>query len=207
MSGPGARQTTVLLLAFDDMELLDFAGPFEVFTTASRVHRRDSGAPTDRFRMHTASPDGAMVRARAGLRIGVDSGLTDAPPCDWLLVPGGVVDGLLTRSATLAALAARAEASALCASVCTGAFVLAEAGILRDHAVTTHWEDAEALARRYPRLRVCPARRWIDEGRVATSAGIAAGIDLALHLVAREAGDALARATARQMDTPWPPAA
>ncbi len=194
--------TTVLMLAFDQMELLDFAGPYEVFTTAERVHARQGGAP-GRFRVLTASPDGRPAQARAGLRVLPDSALAEAPPTDWLLVPGGVVDGLLADAATLARLAGRAEASACTASVCTGAFVLAAAGIVRDGEVTTHWEDAEDLARRWPALHVRPERRWIDRGRLITSAGIAAGIDMALHLVAREAGAALAQATARQMDTPW----
>ena len=83
--------------------------------------------------------------------------------------------------------------------------MLAAAGIVRGGEVTTHWEDAQDLARRWPALEVRPERRWIDRGRTVTSAGIAAGIDMALHLVAREAGPALAQATARQMDTPWHP--
>ena len=200
--------TTVLMLAFDEVELLDFAGPYEVFTTAARVHTRRCGeAVAPRFQVLTASADGRSVRARAGLPLGVDHALADAPATDWLLLPGGVVDGVLAQPSTLAALKRRADACTLTASVCTGAFVLAAAGILRDgDAVTTHWEDADDLARRFPRLRVCPNRRWIDNGRSATSAGIAAGIDLALHLVERAAGPALAVATARQMDYPWTPA-
>jgi transcriptional regulator GlxA family with amidase domain len=198
--------TTILMLAFDDVELLDFAGPYEVFTTAARVHRRRSGATAPRFPVLTASADGRPVRARAGLTLGVDHALADAPATDWLLVPGGVVDGVLAQPATLAELARRAPACAITASICTGAFVLAAAGLLRDgEAVTTHWEDADDLAQRFPRLQVRSDRRWIDNGRTATSAGIAAGIDLALHLVERTAGTDLAVATARQMDYPWSP--
>lgn len=196
--------TTVLMLAFDQMELLDFAGPYEVFTTAERVHARQGGAP-GRFRVLTASPDGRPVQARAGLRLLPDTALAEAPHTDWLLVPGGVVDALLDDATTLGRLAHRAETARCTASVCTGAFVLAAAGIVRGGEVTTHWEDAQDLARRWPALEVRPERRWIDRGRTVTSAGIAAGIDMALHLVAREAGPALAQATARQMDTPWHP--
>jgi len=202
-----AARTTVLMLAFDEMELLDFAGPYEVFTTASRVHaRRHGGAQAPRFQVLTASCDGHSVRARAGLPIGVEHALADAPDTDWLLVPGGVVDGVLAQADTLNELARRAPRGELSASVCTGAFVLAAAGIVTDGEVTTHWEDADELAQRFPRLHVRTDRRWVDRGRTVTSAGIAAGIDMALHLVGRAAGTELAQATARQMDYPWTPA-
>lgn len=197
--------TRVLMLAFDEMELLDFAGPYEVFTTATRVHRRRSGQAAPRFEVLTASASGQAVRARAGLVITPTHRLAEAPQADWLLVPGGMVDAVMAEPATLAELARRAAAAPLVASVCTGAFVLAAAGVLRDEAVTTHWEDADDLARQFPTLTVRRDCRWVDNGRHVTSAGIAAGIDMSLHLVARAAGVDLAVATARQMDTPWSP--
>lgn len=213
---PAAAPIRLLMLAFDEMELLDFAGPYEVFTTANRMAQRlqdeaQAGlAPGDRppaalapFVLHIASSSGQPVRARAGLMLQVDSALAEAPACDWLLVPGGVVDELLANDRLLAQLRQRGEAARLVASICTGAFVLAAAGLLHHAPATTHWEDAEDLARRHPDLQVDPSQRWIDNGRVLTSAGIAAGIDLSLHLVRRAAGEALARRTARQMDTPW----
>lgn len=197
--------TDVLLLMFDDMELLDFAGPYEVLTTATRVQARRAGATTaPLFRVLTASYDGHTVQARAGLRLQADHALQGAPATPWLLVPGGVVDGVLADAATLAEVARRAALAELTASICTGAFVLAAAGVLNDETVTTHWEDAANLARQFPRLKVRTDRRWIDNGRTVTSAGIAAGIDMSLHLVARHAGPDLAQATARQMDYPWP---
>jgi transcriptional regulator GlxA family with amidase domain len=196
--------TAVLLLMFDDMELLDFAGPYEVLTTATRVHARSTGpAAAPLFRVITASHDGQPVRARAGLRLQAEHALHDAPATPWLIVPGGVVDGVLTNAATLAELAQRAAQAELTASVCTGAFVLAAVRVLHHTACTTHWEDAAELQQRHPHLQVQPERRWVDNGRVVTSAGIAAGIDMSLHLVARHAGAELALATARQMDTPW----
>lgn len=87
--------------------------------------------------------------------------------------------------------------------MCTGAFLLAKAGLLSDRTATTHWEDLEDFRAAFPRVRVVGDRRWVDEGRVATSAGIAAGIDMSLHIVARMAGNELAAATARQMDIPY----
>ncbi len=91
----------------------------------------------------------------------------------------------------------------LTASVCTGAFLLAQAGLLEGRQATTHWEDIDAFAARYPQVVVRRAVPWVDEGDVVTSAGIAAGIDMSLHLVERLHGCDLARATARQMEYPW----
>lgn len=201
----------VAILAFDDVEALDLAGPYEVFTTATRMHaRQHAGAPPlfdVRCVAREAGP-GAAVRARAGLRIVPDAGFADTAPADLLVVPGGVVDGALACPATLAWIARTAAAARVTASVCTGAFLLAAAGVVRDGAVTTHWEDIDDLRARFPQLDVRAGVRWVDHGgtgRLFTSAGISAGIDLSLHLVERLAGRALAERTARQMDTPWNP--
>jgi len=193
--------TRLLLLMFDEVELLDFAGPYEVFTTANRMAaRRGIATP---FELVTASLDGQPATARAGLVLQPDCALAEAPPADVLLVPGGVVDGLLDNAPLLAELRRRSAQAQITASICTGAFVLAEAGVLHDAEATTHWEDAEDLARRYPSLRVQPERRWVDNGRIVTSAGIAAGIDMSLYLVARLVDTELAQRTARQLDVPW----
>jgi transcriptional regulator GlxA family with amidase domain len=191
----------LLLLMFDEVELLDFAGPYEVFTTANRMATRRSIATP--FELVTASLDGQPAKARAGLVLQPDCALAAAPPADVLLVPGGVVDRLLDNAPLLAELRRRSTEAPITASICTGAFVLAEAGLLHDAEATTHWEDAEDLARRYPSLRVRPERRWVDNGRIVTSAGIAAGIDMSLHLVARLVDAELAQRTARQLDVPW----
>jgi transcriptional regulator GlxA family with amidase domain len=100
-------------------------------------------------------------------------------------------------------IAARARTAALTASVCTGAFLLARAGLLDGRRVTTHWEDVGDLRRMFPALKVEEGPRWIDEGAIVTSAGISAGIDMSLHLVERRGGEALALRTARQMDYDW----
>lgn len=201
------------LLMFDDMELLDFAGPYEVFTTAQRMAERADAAgalPACGFEVLSMSRDGGPVRARAGLAVHADARLADAHPLDLLIVPGGEVRAALRDDALLTALAAQAREVPLLASVCTGAFLLGRAGLLRDGArVTTHWEDLDDLRAAEPALEVVGNVRWVcDEdgvhGRpVYTSAGISAGIDLSLHLVERLAGRALAERTARQMDVRW----
>lgn len=193
----------MVMLMFDEVEVLDFAGPYEVFTTASRVHAKQGRPGPPPFTLQTVSRDGGPVRARAGLVCQTDAAFTDAPAADWLLVPGGVVDGPLACTETLAWVAAQADQAQGVASVCTGAFILAAAGVLVDGEATTHWEDVADLRRQHPGLQVREDLRWVDRGRLVTSAGISAGLDMSLHLVARLAGVDLARATARQMDYRW----
>jgi len=193
----------VLILAFDGVEALDFAGPFEVFTTASRVHARQHPGQPALFDVKSVAAAQA-VQARAGLRLLADHTLADAPAADVLVVPGGVVDAPLASPETLAWIGAQAAGARIASSVCTGAFLLAQAGVLQaDARVTTHWEDIAELRERFPRLDVVDDVRWVDNGRIVTSAGISAGIDMSLHLVERLAGRDLALRTARQMDFAW----
>jgi len=204
----GAATLHIAILLYPEVEVLDFAGPYEVFTTASRMALRAAPGAPPPFAVHTVAIRAGLVRARAGLQTWADHGLADAPPAHWLIVPGGVVDQPLADPATLAWLAQRAAAGAGLASVCTGALVLAAAGLLPPStAVTTHWEDADDLQRTHPTLQVQAQRRYIDGGRIVSSAGISAGIDMCLHLVARWHSLALAERTARQMDVVWTRAA
>lgn len=190
------------ILVFDEVEVLDACGPFEVFSTATRVHARaEPGSPPLFEVVLLAARADREVRARGGLRLQPDHGLDDHPPLDVVLVPGGVTDDVERDAAVLDWLAARPERQVL-ASVCTGAFVLAEAGRLTDQRVTTHWDDVDELRRRHPGLTVVDDVRWVNDG-VFTSAGISAGLDLALHLVEHLAGRATALGTARLMDYAW----
>lgn len=201
---PAAATRQVGILLYPDVEVLDFAGPYEVFTTASRMAQRDAPAAPPPFAVCTLARQPGAVRARAGLQALADHGFDDHPTIDLLLVPGGVPDQPLADPATLAWLARTAPRAEVVASVCTGAFLLAAAGLLRDGlSVTTHWEDLDDLRRFAPTLRVLADRRYVDHGPLITSAGISAGIDMSLHLVARLAGLALAERTARQMDVVW----
>lgn len=193
----------VAIYLFNNVEVLDFAGPYEVFTTASRValrRRPDEPAP---FKVVTVAGSTEPVRARAGLLALPDFSIHGCPAADILLVPGGVVDEAIRDERAIAWIAATAAKAELTASVCTGAFLLAQAGLLDQVQATTHWEDIADLKAQFPNVRVLSGVRWVDEGRVVTSAGIAAGIDMSLHLVARLAGAELAAATARQMDVPY----
>lgn len=226
---------TIALLAFDDMEALDFAGPFEVFTTASRVFARMAGSPSIADNPYTESTRPlfgvtcvartmAPVQARAGLRVLPDADFAAPLAADLLLVPGGVVNRAIACPDTLAWVQRMHAANRVTASVCTGAFILAAAGVLTDEPATTHWEDQAGLQQQFPRLRVQSGVRWVEAGVVAgagesaparliTSAGISAGMDMSLRLVATMAdshmralglsGQALAERTALQMETTW----
>lgn len=200
------------ILLFPQVEVLDFAGPYEVFTTANRMAARLMPRSMPPFEVRTVASAAGPVRARAGLQALADAGFADAaPPAAVLVVPGGVVDDARRDEATLRWIAAAAGSAELVASVCTGAFVLADAGLIAAGTpVTTHWEDIADLRRAHPALDVREGLRWVDGGRIAngraalvTSAGISAGIDMSLHLVERLAGRALAERTARQMDFEW----
>lgn len=198
----------VQILAFDDVEALDLAGPYEVFTTATRMGLRARPDAAPLFNVVCVARDSATVRARAGLAIVAEHTFANAPKADVLIVPGGVTTQAEACPATLAWIAKASDQAQITASVCTGAFLLAESGVLpkgEPTTVTTHWEDIDDLRQRYPWLKVEEAPRWVDNGRIVTSAGISAGIDMSLHLVARLASPALAERTARQMDYPYRP--
>lgn len=195
---------SVGILVFDKVEILDFAGPYEVFSAASRVHARNMPlqmAASALFRCHLVAEEMRPVHARGGMKVLPDCVLPPPGDIDVLIVPGGDVSAVLERPRVIDWI--RAQDTRITASVCTGAFLLAKAGLLNRLPVTTHWEDQAELQARYPSLVVLQDRPWVDCGKVVTSGGISAGIDMSLHLVERLAGKQLAHATARQMEYRW----
>ncbi|HWW08526.1 DJ-1/PfpI family protein [Collimonas sp.] len=196
---------SVGILVFDDVEILDFSGPYEVFSTAARVHGRSNGnhAAANLFQCFLVAPSMRPVRARGGMKVLPDCVLLPSSELDVLLVPGGDVTAILNDDAVIAWIAAQSLAAVITASVCTGAFLLAKAGLLDGLDVTTHWEDQDDLQSSFPALTVKRDVAWIDCGKVVTSGGISAGVDMSLHLVERLAGAALAAATAKQMEYRW----
>lgn len=194
--------TNIAIYVFDEVEVLDFAGPFEVFSTASRVAARTSKEPPP-FSVTLVADRLREVRARGGLRVVASASFAEHAAFDVLLVPGGEVSAELERTHVSAWILDVARRTTLTASVCTGAFLLAKAGLLRGRRVTTHWEDVDDLQRSFPELTVEKDVPWVDEGDIVTSAGISAGLDMSLHLVGRLAGVELAERTARQMDYVW----
>lgn len=188
---------------FDQIEVLDFAGPFEVFTTASRVAGTRESKTEAPFRVFTVAEHKTPIRSRAGLTVTPDFGFGEHPPIDILVIPGGVVDAELAKPGVIEWIKLQAKSAQLTASVCTGAFLLGKAGLLKGRRATTHWEDIADLRDLLPDTDIVEQLRWVDEGQVITSAGISAGIDMSLYLVARFAGQSLADLTSRQMDYDW----
>jgi transcriptional regulator GlxA family with amidase domain len=194
---------TVGILLYDEVEVLDFAGPFEVFNTASRLRARQQPGMPPAFNVLTVAETIAPVRARGGLVVQPQYAIPDHPPLDVLIVPGGVHAPQLERIQVIGWIAKVASTAGLTASVCTGAFLLAQAGLLDGLKATTHWEDQDDMQRMFPAVSVLSEQRWVDSGAVISSAGISAGIDMSLHIVRRLEGAKLAQQTARQMEFDW----
>jgi transcriptional regulator GlxA family with amidase domain len=191
--------TTIGILLFDDAEELDAIGPWEVFTSAAAI-RRDA-------RVITLAETGGMVRCAKGLRIQPDHRLTDAPALDVLVVPGGQgTRREVDNPALVGWLRAAAARARWVTSVCTGSLLLCEAGVCAGRRVTTHWAFVETLRKRYPDVEVLAQRRYVRDGNLVTSAGISAGIDMALWLVGQLWDVETARNTQRAMEyDPAPP--
>lgn len=194
------RTLSVAILMFNEVEALDFAGPFEVFSVAARVAKRDGDFAQSPFRVVLVSKSGGMVRARHGLDLAVHAALSDMPAPDVLIVPGGVVTRPLGDETILGWLRQAHQTSVITASVCTGAFLLAKAGLLDGLAATTHWEDIASLRAAAPNTEVREGVPFVEQGKIITSAGISAGIEMSLRIVGRLAGKGLAQRTARQME-------
>ncbi len=190
------------IFVFDNVEVLDFAGPYEVFTTAARVAARTQKNQDPLFEVFTIGASLESVCARAGLAIQPDYAF-DHPALDVLIIPGGVVSAEMSKQAVIDWIATTAPTTTITASVCTGAFLLAQAQLLTDKSATTHWEDIAELRELFPNLQVIEHVRWVDQGAIVSSAGISAGIDMCLHLVERLAGRELAEQTAKQLEFDW----
>ncbi|MBU4434760.1 MAG: DJ-1/PfpI family protein [Alphaproteobacteria bacterium] len=187
----------VAVWIFDGVEVLDFAGPFEVFGVA-----RDARGAFG-FEVFTVALEDRPIIARNGLRVLPHMGAADAGPVDILVVPGGFGSRREMRDEAALAFVRRVSAEAHATlSICTGALILGAAGLLRGLAATTHFGALEEL-RALDCGEVRPHARVVDNGRILTSAGISAGIDGALHLVSRYMGAARAVETARYMQYDW----
>jgi transcriptional regulator GlxA family with amidase domain len=198
---------TVGIYLFDEVEVLDFAGPFEVFSTASRVHSLLHPGNPKPFQVITIALNSPFIAARGGLRVHASHTIDNHPPIDILVIPGGVVSVQLELTVIIEWIALNAPKATLTASVCTGAFLLAKAGLLDGKTVTTHWEDIPDLRAMFPKVSVVEHQRWVDAGQIVTSGGISAGIDMSLYLVARLVDQELAVRTAYQMEFDWQHAA
>lgn len=193
------QHRTVGILIFDDVEVLDFCGPFEVFSIA-----RPKGDDSDDARLFTAitiAEEDRMITCRGGLLVQPHATIRDHPPLDILVVPGGQgTRRELTNERLLEWIAAQDDRVELTTSVCTGAFLLARLGLLDGRRATTHWASVAWMQEAYPAIETIDTARVVDEGHVITAAGVSAGIDMALHVVERLHGAEAAVRTARAME-------
>ena len=188
----------VQVLLFDDVEVLDFAGPFEVFGVTGL---RPGPAP---FFVETVGLTSAPIRARGGLEVQPSTTMNDAGACDVLVLPGGYgTRREMHNDVLLEWIRRQAQEARVVLSVCTGALLLARAGLLGGLDATTHHVAFDELAAASPSTRVHRDRRIVDNGQIVTSAGISAGIDASLHVVARLCGHEVATETATYMEYDW----
>ena len=188
---------------FDDVELLDFAGPFEVLWAART--RAPDGKWVSAFEPVLLTERPGQIRTAQGVEIAVAQALADCPPLNVIVVPGGWGTRQQQRNPVLLDwLRARSADAGLTTSVCTGALVLGAAGLLDGRRATTHWQSLGLLRDSYPNVRVVEDEHVVRDGQVLTSAGVSAGIDLALRVVEHYLGETAARTTARHIEYPYP---
>lgn len=186
----------VCIFLFDDVEVLDFAGPFEVFSV---THLENGEQP---FQVKTVSETGGPIIACNGLKVQPDYSFATMPDADILVIPGGrgAREQEIHKEQVIAWIAGQMKQVQLMTSVCTGALLLAKAGLLEGKKATTHWSSLERLAKEFPEVSVQHGVKFVDEGHIVTSGGISAGINMSFHIVQRLLGAETARQTAKRME-------
>jgi transcriptional regulator GlxA family with amidase domain len=194
----------VVIVIFNEVEVLDFCGPFEVFSVVRRDEERRREEPSP-FEVSLVAPSREMVTTSGGMKVVPDAAFEDCPVPDILVIPGGWgTRREMSNESMLNFVQRHAGRVEVLASVCTGALILARAGLLDGLQATTHWRSLEMMQHLFPKVKVESRMHVVRAGKVLTSAGISAGIDMALNVVADYFGDAIARATARHMEYPYP---
>ena len=191
-------QRKVGIIVFDNAEVLDVMGPYEVFSVAGRISK-----PSEFQVVLISDSEEKSVTLRHGLRILTDRNIYEDQEFDLIIVSGGITTNAEQNKKLLEFLVKSKARGTIIASICTGAFILAEAGLLGKNKVTTHWEDQKELQNRFPDLTVIANQRWVESEGIFTSGGISAGMDLSLHLVQVLSDRALALRTAKQMEYNW----
>ncbi|GAB6460545.1 DJ-1/PfpI family protein [Bacillus cereus] len=183
------------IFLFDDVEVLDFAGPFEVFS----VTEVDEEKP---FTVYTVSQNGEMITARNGLKVQPDYSIEDLPPVDILIIPGGkgARENEVKNDIIINWVRQQMKEVKLMTSVCTGALLLAKAGLLDGLKATTHWASIQTFKKDFPNVEVMENVKFVDEGHIITSAGISAGINMSFHIVKNLLGVEVAEDTAKSME-------
>jgi transcriptional regulator GlxA family with amidase domain len=190
----GKRKVAIFI--HEGVELLDFSGPGEVF--ASTDHRQA-------FEVYTVAASPGEILSQGFVTIKPQYTLANCPAPDVLILPGGRTDVPLSDLAVINWIKDSSQKAEVVMSVCTGAFLLAEAGLLDGHEATTHWSALAALRQQAPKTTVRENRRYVDNGKIITAAGVSAGIDASLHVVDKLLGREAATNTAHYMEYKWQP--
>ncbi len=191
------QRSKVGIFLFNEVEVLDFAGPFEVFSIA------EGGAGKGKaFDVYTIAQTMEIVTARNGLKIQPDFDFISAPQPDILIIPGGygAEEIEIHNQETINWIEQSAKTVKIIASVCTGAFLLAKSGLLDGRQAATHWMDADRLEREYPKVNVLRNTKFVDAYPIITSGGISAGINMSFYIVKKLLGVEIAKATAKRME-------
>lgn len=186
---------SVGIFLFNEVEVLDFAGPFEVFSI-TKVHEEKP------FTVYTVSQNGEMITARNGLKVKPDYSIEDLPPVDILIIPGGkgARENEVKNDIVINWVRQQMKEVKLMTSVCTGALLLAKAGLLEGLKATTHWASIQTFKKDFPNVEVMENVKFVDEGHIITSAGISAGINMSFHIVKNLLGVGIAEETAKNME-------
>lgn len=186
---------SVGIFLFNDVEVLDFAGPFEVFSVTEVNEEKP-------FTVYTVSENGEMITARNGLKVQPDYSIENLPPVDILIIPGGLGarEYEIKNEIVIKWIRQQMKEVKLMTSVCTGALLLAKAGLLEGLKATTHWDSIEKFKNEFQNVEVIENVKFVDEGHIITSAGISAGINMAFHIVKNLLGMHVAEDTAKRME-------
>ncbi|PFE97964.1 AraC family transcriptional regulator [Bacillus thuringiensis] len=186
---------SVGIFLFNEVEVLDFAGPFEVFSV-TEVNEEKT------FTVYTVSENGEMITARNGLKVQPDYSIENLPPVDILIIPGGLGarEYEIKNEIVIKWIHQQMKEVKLMTSVCTGALLLAKAGLLEGLKATTHWASIEKFKNEFQNVEVIENVKFVDEGHIITSAGISAGINMAFHIVKNLLGVHVAEDTAKRME-------
>ena len=199
------QRKRVGILIFPAVEVLDFCGPFEVFsvTRMNEDRRRDESSP---YQVLLVAERNQTVVATGGLRVLPDYSISDCPPLDLLVVPGGWGTRTeINNQPLIDWIAERGREVSTLTSVCTGAMLLGKAGLLDGRRATTHWRSLDWMKQSFPSVSVQDDLHVVEDGDILTSAGISAGIDMALRVVARDFSEEVAKNTARNMEYRYNP--
>lgn len=192
------------IVVFEEVEVLDFCGPFEVFsvTRLNEERRQEDSSP---FELLLISQFDRTVTTTGGMKVVPDTTFENCPHLDMMVVPGGWgTRSEMHNEAMLSFVRAHATNVETLASVCTGALILGNAGLLDGLRATTHWRSLQMMQELFPNITIDSESNVVQQGKIITSAGISAGIDMALHIVANSYGEAIARSAARHMEYPFP---